>query len=432
MKKYLILLLLGFTNLYSQNSENVITSDIDNFWLAFDKIKSTKDTIKQAEYITKLFIEKGTPGLKALMEVRDYNSKSYLDAINNYPLFWNSIRENTKKSKELSFEIKSEIEKIKAIYPELKPAKIYFTIGALLSNGTTLNGNVLIGSELALADTNTNISELPSNLSHLKPFFKSSPIESVVFLNIHEYVHTQQKTTIGNNLLSQCVLEGVAEFVAVTATGKQSVAPAISYGKNNSDSVRDAFSKQMFNAFNGFWLYSNFENQFKTRDLGYYVGYAICEKYYQESKNKKQAIKTMIELNYNNEKELEKFIDKSLYFVKKFKVLKEDYEKNCLKVVKITQFNNSKTVNPSISKMTIEFSGKIDQRFRNFEVGPLGENNVLPIKSFIGYADDGKSAIFEIELKPKKRYQLIVGANFRDENGIGLKPYLIDITTSEN
>ena len=213
MKKYLILLLLGFTNLYSQNSENVITSDIDNFWLAFDKIKSTKDTLKQAEYITKLFIEKGTPGLKALMEVRDYNSKSYLDAINNYPLFWNSIRENTKKSKELSFEIKSEIEKIKAIYPELKPAKIYFTIGALLSNGTTLNGNVLIGSELALADTNTNISELPPNLSHLKPFFKSSPIESVVFLNIHEYVHTQQKTTIGNNLLSQCVLEGVENLL---------------------------------------------------------------------------------------------------------------------------------------------------------------------------------------------------------------------------
>ena len=189
----------------------------------------------------------------------------------------------------------------------------------------------------------------------------------------------------------------------------------------------------MFNPFNGFWLYSNAENIFKTRDLGYYVGYAICEKQYLKAKNKKQAIKSMIELDYNNDKALEKFIDESNYFGKKYTILKKEYEKNRPKVLKISQFNNnSTTVNPSISRMTIEFSAKIDKRFRNFEIGPLGENNVLRIKSFIEYSSNGKSATFEIELKPKKRYQLIVGENFRDENGLGLKPYLIDITTSEN
>ena len=432
MKNLTLFLLIGITNVYSQNSDDVITTDIDNFWVAFDKIKTTNDTIKQAEYLNELFIEKGTPGLKAMMEVREYTTSSYINAINNYPLFWNSIRESTLKSKQLSKEIKVEIEKIRLLYPELKPAKIYFTIGALFSNGTTLNGNMLIGSELALADSTTNSSELPSYLDHLKPFFKNSPVESVVFLNIHEYIHTQQKTTIGTNLLSQCVLEVVAEFVAVTATGKPSISPAIAFGKSNLNEVREAFSKQMFNPFNGFWLYSNAENIFKTRDLGYYVGYAICEKQYLKAKNKKQAIKSMIELDYNNDKALEKFIDESNYFEKKYTILKKEYKKNRPKVIKISQFNNNTTVNPSISRMTIEFSTKIDKRYRNFEIGPLGENNVLRIKSFVEYSSDGKSATFEIELKPKKRYQLIVGENFRDVNGVGLKPYLIDITTSEN
>ncbi|MCB4235398.1 hypothetical protein LDL59_10835 [Kaistella anthropi] len=44
------------------------------------------------------------------------------------------------------------IEKLRKIYPELKPAKIYFTIGALRTNGTYSHNLVLIGSEIAMTD----------------------------------------------------------------------------------------------------------------------------------------------------------------------------------------------------------------------------------------------------------------------------------------
>ena len=426
------LLLLTLANVFGQiNKQNFITTDIDNFWTAYDKVITTKDSSLQYKYLNELFINKGTPGLKAIMEAREYTSQSYIEAINNYPLFWNSVRANTLKAREFADEIAIEVSKIKAVYPVLKPAKIYFTIGALLTGGTTLNGIVLIGSELAFADNKTITSELPERLKFLRTNFDTDPIKNVVFLNVHEYVHTQQKMTIGNNLLAQSVLEGVAEFVAVTATMKQSKLPSIEYGKKHFERIREVFSKQMFNSFTGFWLYSSSKNEFETRDLGYYVGYDICEKYYQKFEDKNQAIKEMIELDYNNENQLMKFIDKSSYFKTPLKKLKKQFEKDRPFVSKITQFKNkSKNVDTTISLLTIEFSEKMNKNYKNFELGPLGETNILRLE-FINFSEDGKAVTFKIKLKSNQRYQIVVGERFRNENGLSLKPYLIDITTAK-
>lgn len=411
-------------------TQYIITFDIDNFWSAYDAIRTTNDNAKQLEILNKLFIEKGSDGLKKIMQARRYTPQEYVDAINRYPKFWNSIRSNTYKSKQLANELQAGIEQLRTIYPNLKPAKIYFTIGVFRTGGTTLDGAVLIGSEIALADSNIDTTEFPKSFENLATYFKTNPIDNIAFGNVHEYIHTQQKTTIGNNLLAQCVLEGVAEFLTVKATNKPSTAPAIDFGKQNFEKVRSKFSAQMFNEFIGFWLYNNLENEFKMRDLGYYVGYEICERFYNKSSDKKRAVKDMIELDYNNEFELLKFVDRSEYFSKPSKNLKKAFEKIRPKVTGITQLKNgSKNVSSNIKEFTINFSKKIDTNYRNFEIGPLGETNLLRLKKFVGYSADGKSATYEIELKPNQRYQLLVGSQFRDENGVSLKPYLIDFIT---
>jgi len=189
----------------------------------------------------------------------------------------------------------------------------------------------------------------------------------------------------------------------------------------------------LFNIFNGFWLYDNSENEFKVRDLGYNVGYVICEKYYNKALNKKQAIKEMIELNYNDENELSNFVDKSDYFTNSLAYLKIEYNKNRPVVTGVKQFQNeSQKVAPGLIELTIEFSELMDQNYRNFELGPLGQPNLLRLKKFIGFSEDGKPASFEIELKPNQRYQLLVGEGFRNSKGILLKPYLVDFKTDDN
>lgn len=99
---------------FGQNPEpTVITSDIDNFWAAYDRITQTKDSAVQYEYLDKLFIEKASSGQRAMMELKRYTPKSYVEAINRYPLFWNSIRANTLRSKILAANLKADIAKLK-------------------------------------------------------------------------------------------------------------------------------------------------------------------------------------------------------------------------------------------------------------------------------------------------------------------------------
>ncbi|WP_316821165.1 hypothetical protein [Pedobacter gandavensis] len=409
-----------------------ITTDIDNFWLAYDKISSSKDSAAQYNYLNQFYLKKGTPGLKAIMEARDYTAKSYIDAINRYPLFWNSVRKNTLKAKEYAKVIAKDVAKMRKLYPELKPADVYFTIGALRTNGTILNGKVLIGAELAMADQHTETKEFPSEYRHLKSFFDSNPIQDIGFLNVHEYVHTQQKTTIADNLLAQCTMEGVAEFLAVKATGKPSPSPAIAYGKANEGKIKAVFSLQMFNPSTGFWLYNNTKNQFGIRDLGYYVGYAICEQYYEKASNKKLAIKEMIELDYNDSTALAKFVDQSGYFPESVQNLREEYNRNIPRVIGIKQLkNHTEGVNPSITQLTIEFSMPMYKESRGFDFGPsAGRDKVLRVQNVLGFSEDGRSITIEVALLPGKDYELLLTERFMNTNFSPISAYLIAFRTA--
>ena len=214
MKKNILIacFLSYFSTSFAQ--QRIVTTDIKNFWQAYDQIKLTTDSAKQVDLINQHYIQKGTPGLKALMQVRNYNAQGFVNAIKNYPQFWASVRNNTLKADDYAKEIEKAVILLKELYPELKPATIYFSIGALRTGGTTLEDKVLIGAEISMTDEKTSTEELQKGFPHLPGFFKTRPIDGLVFTNTHEYVHTQQKTTIGNTLLTQVVIEGVAELLA--------------------------------------------------------------------------------------------------------------------------------------------------------------------------------------------------------------------------
>lgn len=429
MKYHLIFSLLFFS--FFVKAQEVITSDIDNFWDAYDQIKQNKDTNQHAKILKELFFDKGTQGLRLIMERRQYTPEEYLFAIRQYPKFWNSIRKNTLKSKNLALELKKGIQKLKKLYPNLKPANIYFTIGAFRTNGTISGNNILIGSELAMADENTITEEFPKSLQHLKTYFLTNPIKSVVLLNIHEFVHTQQKS-MRQSLLYQCFYEGVAEFISVKAMGKPSSTPAVHFGKKNYLKVRDRFEQEMFmNNKTNLWLWSSQKNEFNMRDLGYYIGYDIAERYFEKAKDKKKAIKTLIELDYSNTTSVNNLINSTKFFSNSLDSLTQAFEKRRPKVIKVTPFENqAKNVAFGRIQLTIYFSEPMDSNFRGFDYGPLGESNVLSIQRVIGFSEDKKSIIVEVDLQANKQYQLLITERFQNSEGIPLNPYLIDITTT--
>lgn len=427
----IILPLLIFLNANCFGQKAVVTIDISTFWNAYDKIVQTKDNQEQIELIKTLYLQKGSPGLAGIIQARRYKPEEYVHAINSYPEFWKSIRANTLKADYYADKIEAGIDKLRKLYPELKPATIYFTMGVLRTGGTTIEDRVLIGSEISMTDKKTNTSELDKDYSHLKPYFNTEPINSLDFLNVHEYIHTQQKTTIGNNLLAQTIIEGVAEFIAEKALGISSPNPQIQHGKKIDGQLKAAFLKEMFATNFRNWLWHAPDNEFGMRDLGYYIGYSICENYYRFAVDKNRAIKEMIQLDYNDEKSLFDFVDQSRYFNKNVKLLLAEFEQTRPKILSIEPFENgSQNVDPKTKLITLNFSKPMNINNRGFDYGPLGENNVLRAQKIIGFSQDRKSFTFEVNLDPDKPYQSVATDQFSDASNYPLKPYLIDLKTS--
>ena len=414
-----------------KNFENIVTTDVTNFWRAYDKITSTQDSVLQYKYLDSLYFEKGTAGLEGIRQARNYTPEDYINSINNYPKFWASVRNNTLKADTYRQDIQYGVEKVKQLYPVSKQRKIYFTIGAMRTGGTYLDSLVLIGSEMAMADRNTVASELPEGSREgRQAYFNQNPIDDVVFLAIQEYVHTQQNPFV-HNLLSYCLHEGVGDFVSNTALGLDPKVPAIAYGKQNK-AVREKFEKEMFYGNNvNQWLWSDSPNEFGVRDLGYYIGYQICENYYNQAVDKKEAIKTMIELDYKNESQIEAFIHQANFFSTSLDELYQDFENKRPTVLGVKQFeNNSKNVSPSIKQITVEFSKPLNGHNTGVDFGDLGRD-AFPKNNINGrfWSEDNISWTIPVELEPNKTYQLLISNNFRTEENIPLKPYLIEFRT---
>ena len=181
------------------------------------------------------------------------------------------------------------------------------------------------------------------------------------------------------------------------------------------------------------WLWGENRNELKERDLGYYIGYEISERYYNLCNDKIKAIKDLIELDFYNEKEIVRIVDASGFLPKLLADIKNDYELKRPIVINVSEFKNgSTTVSPTINTMTINFSEVLNGIHSALDFGPLGKTNYPNVDNNSRvWTNKNPSYTFNMMLEPNKQYQMIV-SNFRLENGIRLKPYLIEFQTTDN
>jgi len=428
MKKW-ALFIYCFTVAAVCHSQKIISTDIEHFWDAYPKINNTKDTAVQYQLLRTLYLNKASDGLKSLIKNKEYTEQDFMEHFTKYPLFWQSLKVNTENLPRLYPAIYADLQKLKKAYPSFSSANLFFTIGAFRTNGTTEDRQVLIGSELSLADKSTQIEELP--LARQTFYKTQNPLEELALLCTHEYVHTQQQPLI-ENLLSKCLYEGIAEFISCKVTGKKSAAPAIDFGKTNEAKVVAQYVKDLFIMSNdNNWVWGQNNNHLKVRDLGYYIGYEIAERYYNASKNKTAAIKTLIELDYTNETAVEHIVDQSKLLPESLEKLYQAYEADRPTIINMSPFKNGSTnVESGLRTITVYFSEPMITYNTGVDNGPLGEQyfpKMLPNRFF---STDGLSWTFTVDLKTNQRYQILISNNFRKADGVRLKPYLIDFKTA--
>lgn len=294
------LLFIGFYCANSQNRDpnkiEIITTDIDNFWRAYDQSLPdfNPDSFKE------LYIKQGTKGLKGFMNGRIKNAENLSSLIKKRPKYYASLREITPKIPAMEAEIKSYLVKMKEIYPDAIFPSVYFLIGAMNSGGTTSRHGLLIGADMYGLTPDTPKEELSQWLiSVLKP------VDEIPHIVAHELVHFQQKYD-GKNLLSASIKEGSADFIAELVSGRHINDHVHDFANPKEEELWLEFKSRMLEKDYTGWLYSTQKG--RPNDLGYWMGYKIAKSYYDNMTNKLQAVDDIMHI-----KDFEEFLEKSKY-----------------------------------------------------------------------------------------------------------------------
>jgi Predicted Zn-dependent protease len=296
-------IILHNRSIYSEpGNMQIITGDIDNFWKVFDKMDKPKaDSIIMKEYILK-----GSQGLRTFFENR-MNSRptAILDMMRKKKKYLQDIRPVSLSLYKYRSGLTAAAKKLKELYPPAIFPPTYFTIGIFSAFGTSDGGaGQLIGAEF-LCDTNhINTTEL--NGWERSVITDSSRVSGIV---IHELMHIQQKYSSIKTLLDKALNEGAADFVSQLVLNNNLNSRIHEYGNAHEAELWQRFSKEMDKDDVSYWLYNGFDaNRKVPADLGYYMGYKICERYYDNAVNKKQAIKDILEI-----KNFKAFLESSKY-----------------------------------------------------------------------------------------------------------------------
>lgn len=298
MKKLLFpLLICGFiscnTEEESKNEKlldyEITTIDIDHFWLAYDSLKNSKDSV---ETIQKLFIDTKTPEFGEFLKVRErFTAQRYVSDLKSHPKFWRSVRPFTLGVKNDRQEIDVIYHKMAHLYDSFKAPNICFAISPISSGGTTSEGLILIGTEIAAVNPKkVDLSELTGFMGE----FLKNNTGKITGMIAHELVHTQQKYTEENeSLLLNAIIEGSASFIADLIMGELTLDKTIfEYGEANEKALWVEFEndfKENKTMDETDWFYDYHSD--RPADLGYYIGYKISKSYFENSDDKNKLLK---------------------------------------------------------------------------------------------------------------------------------------------
>jgi hypothetical protein len=266
----------------------IVTSDIPNFWAAFDQMHASTDTLPLHQYI-----DAGTVGLHDFTSLRWKNAATLARVIWPLRAYYASIRNNTLNVADVEPKIRQVFAVADTLIDHATFPDVYFAIGGMATGGTTSPHGLLIGTEL--------YSEAPdSPLDVLSAWQRQAvrPASALPAIIAHELVHYQQHyRSSPHNLLGQAIREGSADFIAgLLASGTINDA-ARAYGDAHQAEVWADFQTQMNGADMSRWLYNgNTLTATTTRpaDLGYYVGARIAQAYYEKATDKHRAIQDIL------------------------------------------------------------------------------------------------------------------------------------------
>ncbi|MFB6454454.1 DUF2268 domain-containing putative Zn-dependent protease [Chitinophaga sp. Hz27] len=313
---FLLFSLLSFTAHGQQT--RIVSEDVPLFWRAFDAAAAEPDTLKKADILRQLYLENGSAGVRAMMNIRHWEPMKFIHSFQRYPAYWTTVRHLTLQAVGHANELELIFQRYQQLYPAFKTPVLYFVMGYGGTGGTTTEHEILIGTEIAAGDSTVNAAGMHPFLQH---YFKIN--KGIMHLVAHEITHTQQpggdmEDRRNSNLLGFCLAEGVCDFMAELLLQEELQTPYILYGKQHEKELWLKFTKQLHGKDISNWLY-NGAVKGELSDLGYYMGYIICKSFYYHHSDKAEAIRQLLSLPYEDTAGLDHFLRLSRYNGKFYK-----------------------------------------------------------------------------------------------------------------
>jgi hypothetical protein len=299
-----ILLFAIAGRLAAQNTDpmkaRLVTSDIPHFWAVFDKA-SLRDA---ADLFQRDYFDAGSEGLKTFVKVRINSAQNLAAVVASRPRFFAAIRENTlalDRDPDVKAAIQASFRKLKEIYPDAVFPDVYFLIGAMNSGGTTDGGKgMLIGLEMNARDDKTPVDEL--NQWQRASVGQIANVSNIV---AHEVIHVEQQRANQSRdtpshkptLLEASLEEGGADFLGEMISGGIINRTQRTFGNEHERELWEEFRMAMNGTQTNKWLYEGDRAKGRPADMGYYMGFRICEAFYEKAADKSEAIRRILSLN---------------------------------------------------------------------------------------------------------------------------------------
>jgi hypothetical protein len=301
-----------------------ITSDVNNFWRAFDLAEKEIEKAKKINIFQTEYLDKGSTGLQDFLRLRIKSAKDLVETIELLPRYYAAVRPSTLRVAEMEKNIRRSFCKFKRIYPNAVFPDVYFVIGIANTGGTASENGLLIGTELYGVTANTPRDEFPALFKNFLKHVKDEnelreivakaldtalkPIEKLPFIVAHESCHFNQNYPKQTTLLEKSIQEGSCDLIAELTAGDVINPSLKTYGDRHEAKLWRDFQMEMNGKDLSLWMYNSFKIKDRPGDLGYYMGYKISKEYYRNAKAKKPAINDIL-----NIKDFNAFFEKSRY-----------------------------------------------------------------------------------------------------------------------
>lgn len=264
--------------------------DVDHFITAFEKSKADWDAAPANFY--RDYFSQASSGLYFYQRFK-IQSSSHLFAgrVHAREKYFDGALPNLKRLNEKEAELRGYFSKFEELYPEAVFPDVHYVVGCFNAGGTSSPFGLLIGAEMHTMAEGAKLENFSNWEKNVARGFSNLPL-----IIVHELVHIQQNSK-HQDLLGNAIYEGAADFVSELLCGSHINKHVHDWANEREEQVWKDFKAEMYQPNSSNWIGNADRAKDKPADLGYYVGYKICESYYNKQPDKSQAVKDILTIS---------------------------------------------------------------------------------------------------------------------------------------